>query len=76
MKSFPIITISLIAGFIIGVLGTTAYKNNDFSYHIKQEIFDECFRYHAEKDKDTGISARTVSMCIDKASIWQKELEK
>lgn len=74
MKTLPIIT--LILGLIIGALVMYLYSQLEFTSHVKQSIYDECFQYYAEANKAEGISKDTISTCWTKANDWTKEVKK
>lgn len=73
MKTLPIIT--LIAGFILGLLSMMLFSNYQFTTHVKESIYDECFNYYAEAFKEDGISKETIQTCITKSEDWLKEVK-
>lgn len=73
MKTIPIIT--LIAGFILGILAMLLYSNYQFTSHVKQSIYNECFSYYAETYREDGISKDSIKTCIQKSEDWIKEVK-
>lgn len=74
MKTLPVIT--LIAGFLLGILTMVFYNSLQFSTHVKRTIFDECFQYYANTHKEEGITKELISTCWNKTDSWLKEIRK
>lgn len=56
-----------IMGIIIGILGTILFSNAKFNQNVRNQVFNECFNYYANIDKEHGIGVTTVQTCKDKA---------
>ena len=49
-------------------------SNTDFKYHVETKIFDECFDYYAESNKEFGIAITSIDTCVSKSAEWSDEL--
>jgi hypothetical protein len=48
--------------------------NNEFKNNVEEKIFNECFDYYAESQKEAGIDISNIDTCILKASEWSTKL--
>lgn len=58
----------------MGVIGTVFFYKTQFNNHVKEAIFSECFDYYANLDKENGISQDSITVCVEKANRWTKEI--
>ena len=64
-KQILVVSICLLLGIILGYCLSIFIFDLKFDYHVKRQIFNECFDYYT---KNGGSDVSLIEVCKDKAS--------
>jgi hypothetical protein len=63
---------SLVIAALVFIFGTGLTTN--MTDLVKTSIYNECFDYYAETEKESGISEGLIEVCVEKAERWTNNI--